>query len=773
MRQSFMIFLAILMSMIPINAFAGDLEPVAGPAETNSYSMEDIYNRLDTGADGEQKIFTGPTAGPGPTGHTIDQLMEKMPAKDTENGAAAADVLKGKTFWGLGETWGTQPGTMDSHTGEAAKIYTPGAEDKPIDKGFHDGSIVKGDENLVPGNIGLGVSIFGIAGTAAISTGDASPDQVLKDVTFSNADGPAAGTMSNYSGEAAKSYIPTIAKLFIDAGYHSGSYIPGEPNLIPENILSGMSMFGVAGNMPNYTGENKKTYNPGTEDIAVNPGYHDGSIIKGDPNLLPKNIASGVTIFEVTGTSTGAGGNATDEDVLEGVTYSNSTGQSIGTIPKYSSLTYIPTTEDNNLPTGYYENYIIKGEPNLLPGNIVKGKTIFNVAGTSLKAEGDAIAENVLENIKFSSANGTATGTMPNYGGTAAKTYTPTTEDQTIDKGYHDSSVVQGDPDLLSENILKDTEIFGVTGTIIEAKGNAIPAQVLEGFTFSSATENGLTGTIPIYRDKIFTPGKEEIQIDRGYYSSSKIATDANLLGENIKNGVIIFGVTGTYDPPPASAGILIWVTNGKWTPGTHISRKDADALIENDINKPEGYSNHFALISFPGDTIESAVIPGNLPVIRAGEKGLVVADNWNHFIRPADKRPWYNSISDSGYAWTGSYNLAVPCKNSCQELAALCPDCTEFIDECDLCQYVDIPCPTSEDLEGMCPDCPGLSEIKECDSNCSDWASANSNDVGYVHNLTSKDSSTAFKSEVKPCGDDITAEPAWSASLPIIVVSW
>ena len=176
MRKSFMIFLIVLISMVPISAFAGSLEPPTGPAETNSYSLEDVYNRLDTGAAGTQKAFTEPATGPAATGYTINQLMGKSPAKDAANGAGAADVVKGKTFWG--ETWGTQTGAMETFT----KEYSPGAAEKPIDVGFHDGSVVKGDANLVPENIGKGVAIFGVTGTANLSTGDALPVQVLKEI---------------------------------------------------------------------------------------------------------------------------------------------------------------------------------------------------------------------------------------------------------------------------------------------------------------------------------------------------------------------------------------------------------------------------------------------------------------------------------------------------------------------------------------------------------------------------------------------------------------
>ena len=50
----------------------------------------------------------------------------------------------------------------------------------------------------------------------------------------------------------------------------------------------------------------------------------------------------------------------------------------------------------------------------------------------------------------------------------AAATYTPGTSDQTISSGQYLSGdqTIEGDANLVGGNILKDVEIFGVTGTL-------------------------------------------------------------------------------------------------------------------------------------------------------------------------------------------------------------------------------------------------------------------------------------------------------------------
>jgi hypothetical protein len=85
--------------------------PPDDPASA-SYTLDDLYNRLTTGADGSQTTFTEPSSGPGTgTMHTLNDIMAAAPAQDDTNGATPEDVFEGKTFWGLtsGE-WGLRTG---------------------------------------------------------------------------------------------------------------------------------------------------------------------------------------------------------------------------------------------------------------------------------------------------------------------------------------------------------------------------------------------------------------------------------------------------------------------------------------------------------------------------------------------------------------------------------------------------------------------------------------------------------------------------------------
>ena len=89
--------------------------------------------------------------------------------------------------------------------------------------------------------------------------------------------------------------------------------VEGDSNLSPQNIKSGTSIFGIDGSY-DYKTEMKlqeKSVMPVQTGLTVVPddGYDGLSQVGvfGDVNLVPENIKSGVTIFGVEGTSSGGG----------------------------------------------------------------------------------------------------------------------------------------------------------------------------------------------------------------------------------------------------------------------------------------------------------------------------------------------------------------------------------------------------------------------------------------------------------------------------------
>jgi len=116
MRFRSLLLPVFLVLIFPGNAVAGNPDSTTPPNSTFSLSLEDLYLRLMTGANGTSTTFTEPNTAPGTgTMHTIDEIMAAAPAADNTSGARPEAVLIGQTFWGLRTdgTWGLQTGTLD------------------------------------------------------------------------------------------------------------------------------------------------------------------------------------------------------------------------------------------------------------------------------------------------------------------------------------------------------------------------------------------------------------------------------------------------------------------------------------------------------------------------------------------------------------------------------------------------------------------------------------------------------------------------------------
>ncbi len=271
----------VISMMLAVAAFAGDPDtPTGTPTDPASamYTLENIYQRLATGAAGTKRVgpFDEPTSGPGATGYTLDEIMGLAPAIDAA-GATAGDVMTGKKFWGLtAGAWGLKTGTL---TCAATSTGTAADTDVLAAKTFSNSSAngITGtmptqtvssstvsqpagyyaafnlstiDTDLIAGNIKDGVYIFGVIGTytgSATATGTAVVTDVLTGKTFSNLTSTGiSGTMPNNSPGTATT--PATLPYTIPAGYHDGTgTVAADANLVAANIVSGKTIFGVAG----------------------------------------------------------------------------------------------------------------------------------------------------------------------------------------------------------------------------------------------------------------------------------------------------------------------------------------------------------------------------------------------------------------------------------------------------------------------------------------------------------------------------------------------
>jgi hypothetical protein len=243
------IVIGVLFSSMAV-ALAGNLNPTHPPESTYSYSLADIYERLATGAAGTQRIFTEPSSGPTePTMHTLNEIMAKAPVTHT-NGATSTHVLMGKPFWGLhNSAWATRTGTMPNN---GAVTIVPTTTQQMIVEGYHNGTgYVKGDANLLSGNIRSGASIYGVNGDPNVvntSSGDAGTEHIVSGKKAWVDGSEVSGSMLNHG---AVHIIPGTSIQPIPQGYHNGSgYVDTDVDLKASNIRCGITIFGVTGSIP-------------------------------------------------------------------------------------------------------------------------------------------------------------------------------------------------------------------------------------------------------------------------------------------------------------------------------------------------------------------------------------------------------------------------------------------------------------------------------------------------------------------------------------------
>lgn len=146
------------------------------------------------------------------------------------------------------------------------------------------------------------------------------------------------------------------------------------------------------------------TYVPSTEDQIISSGQYLSGVqtVLGDSNLLPENIKTDVTIFGVTGIHAGTDelteATVTETDIKSGkIAYINGGEKVTGNVYTVENETSItPGLKDQFLQSGFYNGISIPGDTELVPGNIKKGVEIFGITGIYEGSGGSSSSEQVV-----------------------------------------------------------------------------------------------------------------------------------------------------------------------------------------------------------------------------------------------------------------------------------------------------------------------------------------------------------------------------------------
>lgn len=319
-----------------------------------------------------------------------------------------------------------------------------------------------------------------------------------------------------------------------EAGTSGGGTDTSDATAVASNILEEKTAYiasgKITGTMTNR-GATAGTISKKTGAYIIPEGYHngDGSVTIAEAErdkIIPGNIKRGISILGVSGTYTGDGTGGTEVD---------KTGKGEYVWAKYTELIgWVKTSEDvgKDRPSGY---------------------STTEYTGATITEDGYYKLDNSIGINKYylptGATNGKTKSVLYRPYGYRTDYYVLTLSDEkgaTGKKGTDLLGYISSDSSDSYPNAGVQDGVYYLAVSAPDV--NAIASKMLEN-TVACGPDGKVTGTIKRLTAQTITPGTEDQNIDAGVYLSGKqtIKGDANLLAENIKEGVELFGITGTY----------------------------------------------------------------------------------------------------------------------------------------------------------------------------------------------------------------------------------
>lgn len=290
---------------------------------------------------------------------------------------------------------------------------------------------------------------------------DVQPDLQSKSVTITE---NGSQTVTPSTGKDGLSSVAITVNVPTGANLQSKSVSPtsSEQEITPDSGFDGLSKVTVAG----VPLDAEIGVTPGTSDIVLNPSGSNIGLSKvtvfGDTNLIPGNIRSGVSLFDVEGTyspsfqlqSKNATPSGSEQTITADIGYDGLSQVKIAAISlQAKSVTPSASQQEITPASGYngLSKVTVAGDADLIASNIKKDVNIFGVIGT-YEGSGGSSANGSLIDITCSSNISTVLATVNGHtynayltGGKAYVTipYTETaTETDCTLNGYSNGSLV-------------------------------------------------------------------------------------------------------------------------------------------------------------------------------------------------------------------------------------------------------------------------------------------------------------------------------------------
>jgi hypothetical protein len=434
--------------------------------------------------------------------------------------------------------------------------------------GFYDGTetATASDGDLIQANIRNSTDIFGTVGNLdeafALCTDDVSNPAQCSTALGRYVTGTLGGAVNGVAGSITAT-IPT--------GYQDGTNMVSvsDADLAAGNIRNGTNIFGTAGSVDEafsacsdnslnasqcstalgryVTGTlgNAVSGAAGSLTVTIPTGFQNGTKIVSvnDADLVAANIRNGTNIFGVSGLTNEAFSGCTDDNL--NVSQCSTVAGRYVTATAPAGVNGTAGSLTATIPTGYQDGTkaVSINDADLVATNIRNTINIFGVSG-SINEAFAACSDDVSNASQCSTAasryvTSTLGGAVNGADGNLVVAITTGFYDGTI-------SASVSDTDLVAANIRSGVNLFGVNGTY-----NALYAgctdNSLNNSACTTATNRYVTGTSG---GNVSLTASTSATIPAGYYSSKTCSVgDADLVAGNIRYGVTILGVTGTYGP--------------------------------------------------------------------------------------------------------------------------------------------------------------------------------------------------------------------------------
>ena len=172
---------------------------------------------------------------------------------------------------------------------------------------------------------------------------------------------------------------------------------------------------------------------------------------------------------------------------------------------------------------------------------------------------------------------------------------------------------------------------------------NAKPEYVLEGRKFYNHVTK--IGTMKNNGELNYIPSDVEQTIPEGYTSGGIVQGDSNLVAENIKSGVSVFGITGTLEGA-GNVPVKLFETVEQMQADTTAKEEDLAVVYRNEVQNATADSQ-FQTATFPTTVVLPTAMTGSADVMYRATDNSVMFDCWGQLSETMFDMSCYNESGE------------------------------------------------------------------------------------------------------------------------------